>query len=155
MARIEFIVEHRFEQSARTVWDDMVDWETHAEWIPMTRVKVGDGASTDVGHEFTAWTGPGRLSLEDRMRVVRCDWDDATGSGDCEVEKLGPILRGRAGFTIEPDGSGSQLRWFEDVNLPRVPQFLAPVVAKVGAVGFKQGMKSLGKRLTAASASGV
>ena len=150
MARIEFVVEHRFDQPARVVWDDMVDWQTHAEWIPMTRVQVGEGASTDVGHEFTAWTGPGRLSLEDRMRVVRCDWHNTTESGDCEVEKLGPVLHGRAGFTLEPDGDGAQLRWFEDVTLSRVPQFLAPVIARGAAAGFKQGMRSLGKRLAAA-----
>jgi len=147
MARITFEVHHRFEQPARVVWDELVDWKSHAEWIPMTRVKVGSGAPTDVGHEFTAWTGLGPLSLEDRMRVVRCDWDDATSSGDCEVEKLGPVLNGKAGFTVEPEGAGSALVWLEDVTIKFVPQFAAPVFAKIGALGFKQGMKGLAKNL--------
>ncbi|MEP1126075.1 MAG: SRPBCC family protein [Ilumatobacter sp.] len=149
MARITFDVQHRFDQDARTVWDDLVDWKSHENWIPMTRVKDGDGAPTDVGHEFTAWTGPGPLSLEDRMRVSKCDWDEANSSGDCEVEKLGPVLRGRAGFTVVPDGVGSRLDWFEDVTVRFVPQFLAPVVGKLGALGFKQGMKGLSTHLAA------
>lgn len=147
MAHITFDVHHRFDQDARSVWDDLVDWKSHANWIPMTRVKVGDGDPTEVGHEFTAWTGPGPLSLEDRMRVTKCDWDAVSSSGDCEVEKLGPVLHGRAGFTVQPDGDGSTLEWFEDVTVRFVPQFVAPVLAKLGALGFKQGMKGLAKHL--------
>jgi hypothetical protein len=147
MARITFDVHHEFEQPATVVWDELVDWAAHANWIPMTRVKVGTGAPTDVGHEFTAWTGLGPLSLEDRMRVTRCDWDASATSGDCAVDKLGPILRGSAGFTVVPDGDGSALDWFEDVTIRFIPQFLAPLFAKLGAVGFKQGMKGLAKNL--------
>lgn len=147
MARITFDVHHRFDHDARTVWDELVDWKSHENWIPMTRVEVGGGAPTDIGHEFTAWTGPGPVALEDRMRVSKCDWDATTSSGDCEVAKLGPVLDGKAGFVVAPDGAGSTLDWFEDVTIRYVPQFLAPVVAKLGALGFKQGMKGLAKNL--------
>jgi hypothetical protein len=147
MAKITFDVRHAFDHDANVVWDDLVDWKSHEAWIPMTRVKVGDGAATDVGHEFTAWTGLGPVSLEDRMRVTKCDWDGVASSGDCEVEKLGPVLHGRAGFTVQPVGDGSVLDWFEDVNVRFVPQFLAPVFAKLGAAGFKRGMKGLAKNL--------
>lgn len=83
------------------------------------------------------------------MRVSKCDWDATTASGDCEVAKLGPVLDGKAGFVVAPDGTGSTLDWFEDVTIRYVPQFLAPVVAKLGALGFKQGMKGLAKNLAA------
>ena len=148
MARITFDVHHRFDQDARTVWDDLVDWKSHENWIPMTRVEVGEGAMTDIGHEFTAWTGPGPLSLEDRMRVTKCDWDAATSSGDCTVQKLGPVLDGEAGFTVQPDGDGSTIDWFENVTIRFVPQFLAPIVAKIGALGFEQGMRGLSRHLS-------
>ncbi len=148
MARITFDVHHRFAHDARTVWDDLVEWKAHENWIPMTRVDDGDGPPTEVGHEFTAWTGLGRLSLEDRMRVTMCEWDAATSSGECAVDKLGPVLHGTAGFTVTPDGDdASTLDWFEDVTIRFVPQFLAPVVAKLGAMGFKQGMRGLDKHL--------
>jgi hypothetical protein len=65
------------------------------------------------GAEFTAYTGFGPLSLKDKMAVTECEWNDADGSGRCEVEKLGPALRGRAGFTVEPDGAGAVVKWFE------------------------------------------
>jgi carbon monoxide dehydrogenase subunit G len=148
MARIEFDVQHHFVQPAEVVWDDLVDWERHGDWIPATKMEVEPGDPTEVGREFTARTGVGPLVLVDRMRVVRCDWDDATSSGSCQVEKLGPVLHGRAEFTVSPDGAGAKVDWVEDVVVDRLPQFLAPVAGKFGALGFKQGMRGLAKQLT-------
>ena len=153
MARITFDVQHRFDQPAEVVWGDLVDWERHADWIPATRMDVEPGDPTEVGREFTARTGFGPVVLVDRMRVASCDWDAAASAGACEVEKLGPVLRGRAGFTVKPDGTGARLDWVEDVTVRRVPQFLAPLAAKLGALGFKQGMRGLAKQLAKRSAS--
>ena len=127
------------------MWDEMIDWKGHEAWIPATRVELPAGDTTAVGAEFTAFTGYGPLTLEDRMRVTRCAWDDVESSGDCEVEKLGPVLQGRAGFTVEPDGDGCVVTWLEDVTVPYVPGFAAPIVGKVGALGFKLGMRKLAK----------
>ena len=102
---------------------------------------------------FTATTGLGPLALPDRMEVVHCDWDDDSSTGDCEVSKLGPVLRGRAGFTVRPDGDGTALEWIEDVNVPYTPQFLAPVMAWLGAQGFSAGMRKLAKLLAGRSAT--
>lgn len=148
MAHVQFEVRHSFDAPARSVWDALVDWKHHEKWVPMTKVEIGDGDNTAVGTQFTARTGPGPLALVDRMEVVRCDWNDETNSGDCEVGKLGPVLRGRAGFTVEPAAGGADLVWFEDVQVPYTPQFLAPVVGRVGAAGFKFGMRRLGRLLS-------
>ena len=148
-APVRFEVRTSFDAPPKRVWDEMIDWKGHEAWIPATRVDVPDGDSTAVGAEFTAFTGYGPLTLEDRMRVSRCDWDDATSSGDCEVEKLGPVLRGRAGFTVAPDDDGCVVVWLEDVTVPYVPGFAAPIVAKLSALGFKQGMRKLGKLVEA------
>lgn len=132
----------------------MIDWAGHADWIPMTRVEVESADPTAVGARFTAWTGLGKLALEDRMEVAVIDWDDAARSGRCEVIKHGPILRGRAGFTIAPatdDDTATALEWFEDVTVPYLPGFLSPIVNKLGALGFAQGMKSLAKKLRSAA----
>lgn len=149
MASIHFDVRHEFASPPEAVWDELVDWEAHADWIPATRVDVHAEDPTAVGATFTAYTGFGRLALEDRMRVNRCDWSEERSSGDCEVEKLGPILRGRAGFTVEPAGSGAVLHWFEDVSIRYVPQLVAPVLARLGALGFRSGMRKLAKLLAA------
>ncbi len=152
MAHVRFELTVDFAAPARVVWDEMVDWKGHEAWIPATTVEVRADDPTAVGAEFTAWTGFRPLALEDRMRVVRCDWDDAAGRGDCEVDKLGPVLAGRAGFTVVPDGAGSQVRWFEDVTVKWAPGFLAPVLSFFGALGFKTGMRKLDKQLRARAA---
>ena len=119
------------------------DWPRHARWIPATRMEVPTGEATAVGAELTAFTGYGPLTLEDRMRITRCDWDEAGARGDCEVEKLGPVLQGRAGFTVRPEGRGCAVTWLEDVTVPYVPAVLAPVVSRLSALGFRLAMRRL------------
>lgn len=145
MAAVRFEVRTSFDAPPRRVWDELVDWKGHEGWIPATKVDVPDGDATAVGAEFTAFTGYGPLTLEDRMRVVRCAWDESASRGECEVEKLGPVLRGRAAFTVKPEGGGSVVIWLEDVTVPHVPGVAAPIVAKLGAMGFKLGMRKLAK----------
>jgi hypothetical protein len=147
MAEIRFEVRHEFDAGSHEVWGELVDWKGHAAWIPMTRMEVEPGDPTAVGAEFTAFTGIGPVALKDHMRVVRCDWDESSSSGDCEVEKLGPVLQGRAGFTVIPGGDGAVLDWFEDVRVPYTPQFLAPILNRVGAGGFRAGMRKLASLL--------
>ena len=144
-AAVRFEVRTSFDAPPRRVWDEMIDWKGHEAWIPATRVAVSEGDTTAVGAEFTAFTGYRPLVLEDRMRVTRCRWDDTTSTGDCEVEKLGPVLRGRAGFTVKPEGAGCAVVWIEDVTVPYAPGFTARVVAKLGSAGFKLGMRKLAK----------
>ncbi|MGA9277523.1 SRPBCC family protein [Ilumatobacter sp.] len=148
MVTIRFDVRHRFDHPADVVWAELVDWRRHADWIPFTTIDIEDGDPTEVGRELTARTGFGPLALVDRMRVARCDWDAARSAGDCVVDKVGPVLHGRAGFTVEPDGSGCALDWFEDVSVRHVPQFVAPLGAWIGAFFFRQGMGRLAKKLS-------
>ncbi len=147
MAHVEFEVHQRLKASPRVVWDELVDWAGHADWIPMTRVDVESDDPTAVGARFTATTGLGPLALPDRMEVLRCDWDEESSTGVCDVEKLGPVLKGRAGFTVRPDGDGAAIDWVEDVTVPYTPQFLAPVLGWLGAAGFSAGIRKLAKLL--------
>ena len=85
MSSVRFAVTVDFDASSRMVWDELVDWKAHEAWIPATRVEVHGDDPTAVGATFTAWTGFGRLALEDRMRVTECGWADETQRGACEV----------------------------------------------------------------------
>lgn len=145
MALIEFTVVHDFAASSRVVWEEMIDWPSHGDWVPATRVVVDSGNAQEVGGTFTGYTGYGPLTLVDRMQVSAIEWDEATAQGSCEVEKLGPVLRGRAGFTVTTADAGSRVEWFEQVTVPYLPQFLAPIVGKVSALGFSLGMRQLAK----------
>ncbi|MEM8706787.1 MAG: SRPBCC family protein [Actinomycetota bacterium] len=149
MASVRFDVIHPFDAPARVVWDELIDWKGHEAWIPATKVEIHtDGDPAAVGAEFTATTGYGPLALPDKMRVTRCDWDDASGNGDCEVEKLGPVLTGRAGFTVEPKSeTTSEVVWLEDVEVRYLPRLFAPIAKVLGAAGFKFGMRKLAKKI--------
>ena len=147
MTAVRFDVTVDFDAPPRVVWDALVDWEGHGAWIPATRVEVDGNDPTAVGTTFTGWTGIGKLALEDRMRVQACDWDDDARRGSCEVEKLGPVLTGQAGFTVSPTPGGSRVVWFEDVSVRHLPSVLGPVAARLGALGFKGGMRRLARRL--------
>lgn len=151
MTPVTFEIDVDFDAPPDAVWDELIDWKGHEAWIPATRVEVDGDDPSATGTTFVAWTGVGRLALEDRMRVTECTWDDVAQSGRCEVEKLGPVLRGRAGFTVADGPRGSTVSWFEDVEVPWLPKFLSPVAAKLGAVGFRLGMTRLNKLLQSSS----
>ena len=145
MALIDFTVSHRFAVPSQVVWDEMIDWPGHAEWIPATRIELDTDNSQVEGATFSGYTGYGKLTLVDRMRISKIEWDETTAQGSCEVEKLGPILQGRAGFVVRPDGDGSTVDWFEQVTVPYLPRLLAPIVNKLSALGFSLGMRRLAK----------
>lgn len=149
MAAIQFTVSHSFDAPASVVWAEMIDWPNHADWIPATRMEVHSGDGQTVGAEFTGYTGCGPLTLVDHMRVTAHSWDETGPSGYCEVEKLGPVLKGRAGFDVISEDTGSRVDWFEDVTVPYLPGFLAPLVSKLSAAGFAFGMKRLAKVIEA------
>ena len=146
-APVSFTVVHDFDQPPRTVWDEMIDWKGHEQWVPMTRVELGPEPQDQPGATFMAFTGVWKLGIEDNMRLSVLEWDEESNSGRCEVEKLGPILSGTAGFTVVPEGDGARVEWIEDVEVKYMPGFTAPIAAKLGAAGFKQGMKRLAKLL--------
>jgi hypothetical protein len=143
MAAVSFRVRHEFDAPPRVLWDELVDWKAHEAWIPMTRVDAEPGDSTAVGYEFTAFTGPRPVALKDTMRVAECHWDDTADGGRCVVTKLGPVLSGQAGFTVSPNGDGSAIEWFEEVDVKYLPRLFAPVVTKLSAAGFRFGMRRL------------
>ncbi|MEM7094794.1 MAG: SRPBCC family protein [Actinomycetota bacterium] len=155
MAHVQFELTQDFDAPPQVVWDELVDWKGHEEWIPATWVELhGEGEPATLGAEFTAWSGPfpttnlgRRLSLQDRMRVDEIEFDAAAGSGSCSVTKLGPTITGTAAFTIEPHSAGSRMVWTEDVSVPIAPQFVAPLLAKIGVAGFRFGMKRLASQL--------
>ena len=71
-------------------------------WIPATKVEIhtdGDRRRSVRVHRHHGLRPAGSPRHD---ACPRCAQDDDAGTGDCEVEKLGPVLTGRAGFTIEP-----------------------------------------------------
>ena len=143
--RVFFQLSKTIPISPERAWDRLSDWSTHGEWIPMTRMEV-DPADPN---RFTAWSGLGKLALEDRMQVVATSTDTETKT--CRVAKLGPVLVGEAEFAVSPASTPGHavIQWREDVSVPYLPSFLAPVAAALGKALFGASIKRMAKKTPA------
>jgi hypothetical protein len=143
MAQVEFTVVRDLPLPARTVFDELIDWTGHAEWVPMTRVEIlsGDGG---IGSEFVATTGLGPLALPDRMRVDALDAESMT----VDITKIGPVLTGDVHLAVEStDSSTSRLTWVEQVRVPYSPQVLSGALAWGASRGFNSAITRMAKLL--------
>lgn len=137
--RVVFDADVTLAMPLERVWRELLDWGGHGRWIPMTRVDV-DPADPN---RFIAWSGLGKLALEDRMHATDIQFDGQRGT--CHVDKLGPVLVGFADLTVTQAGTGTRVQWHEDVAVPYVPKVLTPVVAKVSGMLFAFALKRLAK----------
>ena len=143
MAHVHFTVKRDLPLPADVVFEELIDWKGHANWVPLTRVEVltGDGGP---GTEFVATTGIGPIALPDRMRVDVLDPTAMTA----DITKIGPVLTGQVYLSVMSTGAtSSRLEWVEDIRVPGVPQFLAGLVAKAAAKGFQTSITRLAKRI--------
>ena len=146
MATVKFTVNRDLTLPARAVFDELIDWRGHAKWVPLTKVQVlkGDGGP---GTEFIATSGIGPLALPDHMRVDALDAEAMT----VRISKIGPVLSGVVHLSVTATGEGtSRLDWVEDIVVPRLPQFLAKLVAAAARVGFQASITRMAKLLAAA-----
>ena len=146
MANVCFTVTRDLTLSAEVVFEALTDWKGHADWVPLTRVRVleGDGGP---GTVFVATSGIGPLALPDRMRVDGLDPVAMT----VQITKIGPVLTGVVHLSVTSTGpTSSRLDWIEDIRVPAVPQFLARPVAAAAQRGFATSITRLAARLTAA-----
>jgi carbon monoxide dehydrogenase subunit G len=130
------VVRVRFEQHiplpAEIAYRRLCDWQDHERWVPFTTVTVHDE------NTFTAYTGIGPLRLADNMRVT-CRDDEAR---EVVVEKTGPVLTGSAGFRVRPSSAESSIViWTEELRVPLVPGFCAPLLRVVTRRLFRRALK--------------
>lgn len=117
MRPIELSVD--IELAADRVWAGLVDWPSHAGWMPLTKVEVvGGGAGHGQGERIIGWTGFRPLAIADRMTITA--WDPPRR---LDVVKTGRMLKGTAWFEVQSLGADrSRVRWCEEL----VPPFGAP-----------------------------
>lgn len=146
-ANVIFKVSRTLPFDADRVFEALVDWRGHADWVPFTKVEIlsGDGA---VGTEFIATSGVGPLALPDRMRVDSLDREART----CRITKVGPVLTGVVDLTVTPLGeNSSSVHWVENVQVPVLPQFSARPVAAAARTAFMQTLGRMEKYLRRSS----
>jgi carbon monoxide dehydrogenase subunit G len=98
---------------AEQVWDVLVDWPRHGEWVPFTRAEGGaeEGASVE------AWTGAGPVGFLDTMVIT--GWEPPTR---VVVRHTGRLVRGEGRFDLLdlPEGR-CRVTWSELIDLPLGP----------------------------------
>ena len=150
MARFDVSLDVR--APATRVWAELVDWRKHADWAPLTSVRITSARPDGVGAVFVARTGIGPLGFDDPMTVVR--WEPPAGDapddapGRCDVEKHGRVVHGRAWFVVTPlPGGRSRVVWSEDITVSphRLTRLTAPLLSAVGKVGFAQVLRSMAR----------
>ena len=146
MARVCFTVQRDLPLPAKVVFERLIDWPGHADWVPLTRMRVLSG-SGGPGTEFIATTGIGPLALPDRMRVDELDAESMT----VRITKLGPVLTGPVHLSVTAtSATASRVLWVEDVRVPGLPSLLTKPVATAAVHGFQRSLT----RLAALAGSG-
>ncbi|WP_405392477.1 SRPBCC family protein [Streptomyces sp. NBC_01102] len=117
---------------AAETWRRVTDWERHGGTVPFTSVTVPTDPPTRTGTVFVARTGLGPFGFDDPMEVVR--WTPPAGgrAGLCELEKRGPVVRGRASIDVRPTGAGSHVIWVEELRVRLLPRWGDPLLATAG-----------------------
>jgi hypothetical protein len=145
MAQVHFTVQRDLALPARVVFDELVDWKAHEDWVPLTKVEILSGGG-GIGTEFIATSGVGPLALPDRMRVDELDTEAMT----VRVTKIGPLLTGDVLLSVtEISKTSSHLEWVEDIKVPYLPQFLAKPVGLAAKQGFVLSINKMAKKLAA------
>ena len=145
MANVNFTVTRDLRLPAGVVFDELIDWKGHANWVPLTKVEIltGDGGP---GTEFVATSGIGPLALPDRMRVDELDREAMT----VRITKIGPVLSGVVHLAVTATSEQtSRLEWVEDIRVPKLPQFLAKPTAAAARRGFTTSITRMAKLLAA------
>jgi hypothetical protein len=150
MARFDVSLDVR--APASRVWSELVSWHKHADWAPLTTVRITSPRPDGIGASFVARTGVGPLAFDDPMTVVR--WqppagdEPGAGPGRCDVEKSGRVVHGRAWFTVTPlPGNHSRVVWSEDITVTphRLTRRAGPVLSLAGKAGFGRVLRSMAR----------
>ena len=143
MAQVHFTVNRDLALPARVVFEELIDWKAHEDWVPLTKVEIlsGDGGA---GTVFVATSGVKPLALPDRMRVDELDSEAMT----VRVTKLGPLLTGSVYLSVTEIGElRSRLEWVEDIQVRWLPHFLAKPVGMAAKHGFVISIGKMAKKL--------
>jgi carbon monoxide dehydrogenase subunit G len=134
-----FVIERLTPLTPAQAWRRLTDWERHGAAVPLTRTRVTTAPPSGVGTVVVARTGIGPAAFEDPMRVTA--WEPPR---HCRLEKTGRVVTGWARIDVEPDGgSGSRVRWTEDLRVRGVPHAADAVTARAGRLVFGRVLHTL------------
>jgi hypothetical protein len=142
-----FVIERTTALPPAEAWRRVTAWERHTATVPFTRIRVLTAPPSGVGTAFTARTGIGRAGFDDPMRVTA--WAPPGKSpeegepGHCRLEKTGRIVTGWAEIDVLPEGTGSRVRWREELRVWRLPHLLDSLTTRTGRLVFGRALDAL------------
>ncbi|MEU4357175.1 SRPBCC family protein [Streptomyces virginiae] len=135
---------HRTSAPAAEAWSRLTDWERHGAQAPLTRTIIETAPPTHAGTIFTARTGVGRITFDDRMEVVAWRPPAEGAPGFVRLEKRGRTVTGWAEIEIRPlPTGGSEVHWREELRLRGLPRALDPAVTAAGRLLFTRAIARL------------
>jgi hypothetical protein len=135
--------------SPERLWAVVTDWAEQGRWIPFTRAWVVGGGPAVAGSRVEARTAIGPVGFLDVMIIET--WDPPHR---LELRHVGKIVRGSAGFLIEPLGDrGSRIIWAERIDMPlgALGRLAWPVVAGVSRWLLQSSLRKLAAVASAAA----
>lgn len=124
MSRAEVVESVYVGVEPERAWAALTDWNRQGEWMLSTTERAGGQGS---GARLHAVTGPSlagrRLGVTDLMEID--EWDPPRRA---HVIHRGSVIRGVADFGVVKAGSGSAVRWSEQLDLP---------LGTVGTLGWR------------------
>jgi hypothetical protein len=138
-----FVIERSSPLPVAEAWRRMTDWERHTATVPLTRMSVLTPPPDGVGTVLVARTGLGRAGFEDPMRIVRWEPPVGDGPGRCRLEKTGRVVTGWAEIEVRAEGTGSRVRWREELRVWRLPAAVDAVTARTGRLVFGRAVDTL------------
>ncbi|MFI6478722.1 SRPBCC family protein [Nonomuraea sp. NPDC050663] len=99
---------------AERVFDVLVDWPRHAEWMFLTSAQALTGAGRGVGSTIEAFTGLGPVGFSDPMTITTWRPPELI-----VMEHTGRVVRGIGVIRVLAlPGGGSRIIWAERLHLP-------------------------------------
>jgi hypothetical protein len=145
-------------QKQSNVWFQMVNWELYGRWIPLTKMINPEGViyNGNVGEKFIGRTGISFLAFNDPMIVTESIPPVAGSNGftvaKLQVLKTGKVVKGSAGFTLEPINKGeiTKLTWWEDVEVlsPAFQKTFNWILEPVAKSSFQNVVNAIAKDLS-------
>ncbi len=137
----KFKIHTKTNLSAENTLAQLLDLDIHTKSIPLT--VIHHEGEPRVGKVFNARTSIGRFGFDDIMRIERLVPPTANQPGEVQIVKTGKVIGGTVNWTITPTNVGSDITWEQDLNIAHVPKIFNPVVAFIGRMAYRQGLKRI------------
>ena len=137
---MRLVVEVGLPVPPREAWDVLVAWETQAAWMQdVDRVTVESDTRAGVGTMIAVRTRVLNIPLfTERLEVIA--WEPPHRL----LMAHRSFIAGTGTWELEPAGSGSRLRWTEDIALP------VPLLGELALAAYRPIMRLLMSRSMAA-----